>query len=226
MTVQHTDVAAYSLGLLDSRDRAEFEAHLSQCDSCPAELAELSSMADLLAGIEPVEAGPGLDPAGLPVDELLRKRAAARRRQVWRQSLFAVAASLLLLAGGAAAGVAAGPRKTVSAPFAALVGQRHSATDPHTGVTGTVGLTAKAWGTQVTLQLGKVHGPLHCQLIAVSRSGQRTVVTGWFVPSPGYGVPSNPTDLLVVGGTSIQMSQIVQLNVEAANGQTLVSIPI
>lgn len=224
MTVQHTDVAAYSLGLLDSRDRAEFEAHLTQCDSCPAELAELSSMADLLAGIEPVEAGPGQDSGGEPVDELLRKRAAVRKRQVWRQSLFAVAASLLLLAGGVAAGVAAAPSKNV--PIAELVGQRHSAINPHSGVAATVGLLAKAWGTQVTLQLGKVRGPLYCQLVAVSRSGQRTVVTGWFVPATGYGVPSNPADLLVVGGTSIPMNQIASLDIEVVNGQTLVSIPI
>ncbi len=37
---------------------------------------------------------------------------------------------------------------------AVLAGQLHSATNPQTGVTGTVGLVTKAWGTCVTLGPG------------------------------------------------------------------------
>ena len=223
MTVQHTDVAAYSLGLLASSDRADFEAHLAQCDSCPAELAELASMADLLAGIEPVETGPGQESDGQPVNELLSKRAVAHKRQVRRQSLFAVAASLVLLAGGVAAGVAAAPGKNV--PIAELVGQRHSAIG-QSGVTGTVGLLAKTWGTYVSLRLGGVHGPLECELVAVTRTGERRVVTGWLVLSPGDGVPGHPAPLLVQGGTAILAANLARFDVIVVNGPTLLSIPV
>ena len=55
--VRHTDVGAYALGLLDDRDRERFELHLTRCDSCPAEFAELSGMRELLSGVGPVEIG-------------------------------------------------------------------------------------------------------------------------------------------------------------------------
>ena len=52
----HTDVGAYSMGLLEERDRREFEDHLAGCAACAAEVAELSPMAALLRGVEPAGA--------------------------------------------------------------------------------------------------------------------------------------------------------------------------
>ncbi|GAA3099848.1 zf-HC2 domain-containing protein [Nonomuraea salmonea] len=60
--VEHTDVGAYALGLLDEDDRLAFEAHLLGCNSCRYELHELSGVANVLNGIGPVE-----DPYPLPV---------------------------------------------------------------------------------------------------------------------------------------------------------------
>ena len=74
----------------------------------------------------------------------------------------------------------------------------HSATDPGTSVAGTVGLLAKAWGTEVTLDLSKVHGPVECELVAVSKSGERRVVMNW----------------------------LARLDVDVVNGRTLLSIPV
>ena len=78
----------------------------------------------------------------------------------------------MLIGGGLGVGIAAAPQDgPPPAPALALSGQLHSATDPGTGVAGTVGLVAKAWGTQVTLDLSKVRGPAECELVAVSRTG-------------------------------------------------------
>jgi hypothetical protein len=85
---------------------------------------------------------------------------------------------------------------------------------------------AKAWGTQVTLDLSEVHGPLECQLIAVAKSGERRVVTGWLVAAPGDGVPGHPAHLVVQGGTSIPRSDLARVDVDVVNGRTLVSIPV
>ena len=63
---------------------------------------------------------------------------------------------------------------------------------------GTVGLLAKAWGTEVTLDLSKVHGPVECELVAVSKSGERRVVMNW----------------------------LARLDVDVVNGRTLLSIPV
>ena len=74
-------------------------------------------------------------------------------------------------------------QKGPTAPPVAVAGQRHSATDPGTGVAGTVGLVSKAWGTQVTLDLSKVRGPVECELVAVSKTGNGGWPwDGWYPP--------------------------------------------
>jgi hypothetical protein len=222
MSAEHTDIGAYSLGLLDDRDRQAFEDHLASCASCGAELAELDRMSELLAGVEPVPASapPVTEPE---VADLLSRRAAAQRRRSRWQIAAATAAGIALLAGGAAAGVAA---HSGSPSAVALAGQRHSATAAGTGVTGTVGLVSMGWGTQVTLDLSRVRGPLTCELISVSKTGQQHVVLSWRVPPAGYGVPGHPAHLLVEGGTPIPRAQLAQLVITVAQGPTLLTIPV
>jgi hypothetical protein len=234
----HTDVGAYSMGLLEERDRREFEDHLAGCAACAAEVAELSPMAALLRGVEPASAAgseqaagrelaAGREPGGGDVTDLLRRRARQQRqRRRWQVALGA-AAGIVLIGGGIGVGIAAAPHDgTPPAPPLALTGQVHSATDPGTGVAGTVGLLAKAWGTQVTLDLSKVHGPTECELVAVSRTGERRVVMGWLVTAPGDGVPGHPAHLVLRGGTSIPRNDLSRVDVDVVNGRTLVSIPV
>lgn len=222
MNDQHIDVGAYALGLLEEEDSAAFEAHLAQCPSCHAELAEFAPMKALLTGLEPVES-----PEDSGVTDLLRKRAAlSRRRTRWVVAVGA-AACVAALGGGLAAGYAAAPSPssaTASSPV--LTGQLHSATNPQTGVTGTVGLVSKAWGTYVTLDLADVHGPLECELIAVAKTGERRVAAGWLVGVPGDGVPGHPAHLLVAGSTSISLAKLARFEVVVVNGPTLLSVPV
>ena len=242
MTTGHTDVGAYSLGLLEERDRAAFEAHLADCASCAAELAELSPMKALLRGVEPAGTRgdePGdrallspLSPGGTTppegnITELIGRRAARERRRRRRQVTLGAAAAVVLIGGGIGAGIALAPQSGGTPPPAlALAGQRHSGIDPVTGVAGTVGLVAKGWGTQVTLDLSKVPGPVECQLVAVSRTGERRVVMGWLVPAPGDGVPGHPAHLIIQGGTSISRGDLARVDVNVVNGRTLLSIAV
>jgi predicted anti-sigma-YlaC factor YlaD len=217
----HVDVGAYALGLLENQDKATFEAHLATCASCTAELETMSSVAALMKGLDPVELPGDAQSAQPPVD-LLRKRAVASRRRVRWQLAVAAAACLAALGAGLGIGLTTGSQPGV----VAVAGQQHTATDPATGVTGTVGLVAKAWGTQVTLDLAGVHGPVECQLIAVSKTGEQKVVTGWFVPAPGDGVPGHPAHLLVQGGTAIEKGNLTRFEVTVVNGRTLLTIPV
>jgi hypothetical protein len=234
MSGEHTDVGAYSMGLLEPQDRQAFEDHLAGCPVCAAELAQLSPLAGLLRGIEPVEAADDepngelvTEPTGTPVTELIRRRAAKQRSHARRQVILGAAAGIVLLAGGIAVGIAAAPQPgPPTAAAVAVAGQLHSAADPATGVAGTVGLVAKVWGTQVTLDLSKVRGPLECQLVAVSRTGERRVVTGWLVPAAGYGVPGHPGHLIIEGGTAIPRKDLARVDVDVVNGRTLLSIPL
>ena len=228
---EHTEVGAYSMGLLEEQDRQAFEEHLAGCPSCATELAELSPMAALLRGVEPV--GPaGDEPVAAEVTEarvteLIQRRVAQQRHRRRWQAALAAAAGIVLIGGGIAVGTAVAPQqKGPTAPPVAVAGQRHSATDPVTGVAGTVGLVSKAWGTQVTLDLSKVRGPVECELVAVSKTGERRVAMGWLVPAPGDGVPGHPAPLVLVGGTSIPVNELARVDVNVVQGRTLLSIPV
>jgi Putative zinc-finger len=223
MSPEHIDVGAYALGLLEDEDSTAFEAHLATCPSCHAELAEFSPMKALLTGLGPVEDLDHTAERGV-VDLLSRRAAASRRRVRWTVAVGA-AACVAALGGGLAAGLAVAPNNPPPGT-AVLAGQLHSATNPQTGVTGTVGLVTKAWGTYVSLDLADVRGPLECELIAVSKTGERRVVTGWVVGVPGDGVPGHPAHLLVQGGTSISAANLASLDVIVVNGKTLLSIPV
>ncbi|RAY16663.1 hypothetical protein DPM19_00285 [Actinomadura craniellae] len=248
--IEHTDVGAYALGLLEEPDRRAFEVHLAGCRSCAAELAALSGVATGLAGLTPPATepaapaspapAPAADPIGLDgaqVADLVRRRAAVERRRRRARVLLGAAAGIALLAGGAATGAAVAgrddpaptPAVTVAAPDGAQAllagGRRLTATDSGTGTAGVVAVEPKLWGTRVALRLGGVRGPLRCELVAVARTGERHVVTGWSVPPRGYGVPGAPDPLVVQGGTALQPGGIDRFEVRTLDGRTLLSVP-
>jgi hypothetical protein len=220
---KHLDLGAYALGLLNDQDKADFEAHLATCAACMAEMLTLTPVAELLKGLDPVEEPADATPPEPPVDLLRRRAEVSRRRRRWQLAAGA-AACVAALGGGLAAGVATSPGPVQPGP--ALAGQLHMASDAATGASGTVGLVAKTWGTQVTLDLAGVRGPAECQLIAVSKDGQQKVVSGWFVPAPGDGVPGHPAHLVVQGGTAISLSGLDRFRVVIVNGPTLLTIPV
>jgi ferric-dicitrate binding protein FerR (iron transport regulator) len=224
VSVEHTDIAAYSFGLLEQQDRLEFEAHLAECESCTAELAELSAMTSLFENVDPVE--PERDePDGAVIEDLMRRRAESSRRRGRQRIFLAAAACLVLLAGGVAAGVAVAPQPGPSSVLI-MQGQQHSATNAATGVHGKVGLVDFAWGTQVILDLSNVRGPVTCEMVAITRSGQRKVIAGWQVPPAGYGVPGHPAHLMLAGGTSIMLADLARIDVNVVGGRRLVSIKV
>ncbi|SNS83135.1 Putative zinc-finger [Actinomadura meyerae] len=239
--IEHTDVGAYALGLLEARDRQAFEAHLAGCARCQAELGELSGTAGALFALasEP-GAVPGADEAEAGEDEpstpppavldMVRGRRRADRR--FRRGAYVVgtAAAAVALGAGVAIGAVLNDEGERQAPPVAqsVTGRQFHATDPGTGASGTVGLVDKGWGTQVSLELRGIKGPLRCHLEAVSRDGERSVVAGWRVPDKGYGVPGQPKPLVMQGGTGLDMEQISSfvVRLDGADGGTLLTIPL
>ncbi|MFI6447672.1 hypothetical protein [Kitasatospora sp. NPDC050543] len=245
---QHLDAGAYVLGILEPSEHAAFETHLASCALCAAEVEELSGLEPLLAEFaEAVRPQPGSapaigraaepDPLPRPSPQLLEQlvgQVAQTRRTTRTRRLFLVAAAAALIIGGPLAGAlaAGGGNGSVSAhstsPAQDLMdhGEPHSATDPATGVRATVALETKKWGTHVALQLGNVTGPLACDLVAVSRTGERQTVTTWSVPAAGYGVPGSPDPLVTHGGAGIPRADLDHFEVRTLDGRQLVAIPV
>ncbi|WP_433140351.1 anti-sigma factor family protein [Actinomadura nitritigenes] len=229
--VEHTDVGAYALGLLEADDRRAFEAHLAGCGVCRAELREMGGLAEALSGIDPAEAEPPGEPARPPapvIDMVRRKQARDRRTRRVAYGAGAAAAAALVAIGvgvGTTLGDDEGKPRPQPQPQA-IVGERHQATDARTGASGTVGLVDKKWGTQVTFELTHVKGPLRCRLEAVSTSGARSVVGGWRVPEPGYGVAGSPKPLAMQGATALSRGEISRFQVVVDGGGTLLTIPL
>jgi hypothetical protein len=226
--VEHTDVGAYALGLLEERDRRAFEAHLARCRSCAAELGEFAGLHSLLTGVEP-----SITEQNVPDDliGMLRRRKAADRNGRNVRVMLGAAAAVILLGGGVTAGIAitGGPAAHQSPGAGANplgAGERHSATDKVSGATGTVAMESKGWGTKVSLDLGGIRGPLDCELVAVTRTGRKRVVIGWAVPQKGYGVAGSPEHLTVQGGVASPPADIVRFVVKVAGGDDLLTIPV
>ncbi|MFI1965981.1 anti-sigma factor family protein [Streptomyces pathocidini] len=249
----HDAVGAYALGVLDPEDAARFEDHLASCDACAEQLEEFMGVEPLLATLAEVPpAAPGgvPDPVAPPVrpgprmlDALVDEVAAVRRRRRLRGLCLAAAAAALIIGGPAVATVltagddggkdTALPHAHSTSPaedaFFHHMTTKRTATDPVTKVTATVGTEGKAWGTHAVLELKNVKGPLKCSLVAVSRTGEREVVTSWSVPAWGYGIPDSPDrtargPLYVHGGTAMDREAIDHFEVRTFDGDRLVSV--
>jgi len=235
----HIDVGAYALGLLEEPDRRAFEAHLSACMACHEELGALRGLAQTLDGIgpiaEPADTMPS-PPEPAVVADLMRHRAGRRRRYRTARALAAAAAGVVLLGGALGTGYTLGADRDTAAPpaqqdgsTAALMrdGHRTTATDAGTGVTGTVAVQGKAWGSRIGMQLSKVGGPLACELVAVDGRGAAHTVVGWSVPAKGYGLAGSPQPQLALqGGTALRPEEISRFEVRTiGEGRTLLTVP-
>jgi hypothetical protein len=166
-----------------------------------------------------------------PLDERRDDLAALRGRRR-RVMLLGVAAAVVIGITGAATTQVLWPRGAsvpvaAGSPSGSAKADLNEGTSPDTGVSGAVGLVAKGWGTEVAFQLSGVRGPERCSLIAVSRSGDTDVVSGWRVaPGQGYGVPGHPDPLRLTGGTALAKTDIVRFEVRREDGVRLLDIPV
>lgn len=103
--IDHKDVAAYALGVLNDRESEQFEAHLAGCAACADELEQLTMVSALLSHVDADSLAMAEQSAqdGQVLDRMLNVVSFQRRRAKARR-LFAVAAAVVFVFVGVAAG--------------------------------------------------------------------------------------------------------------------------
>jgi len=245
---EHETVGAYALGILDDAEATAFEAHLATCEWCAQQLDELAGMEPMLAALadlpgsgtpaigESLSAKPSPRIVNKLVDEVAERRAQKRRR-----SFYMVAAAAALIIGGpfvamaASGGDSDGGAKQgqvlAATPKELFESMRDkvSATDSSTGVSATVAMQEKNWGTSLGLELKGVKGPLKCSLIAVGTNGERWTASTWSVGKWGYGLPDGKTaeskqPLYIGGAVAPAQNEIDHFEVVDSDGNKLVQV--
>lgn len=84
--------------------------------------------------------------------------------------------------------------------------------------------TPRDWGSNVEVELRGIVGPMVCQLVAISATGEASPAGSWHVPAKGYGIASQPEPLRLLGMTSLPMDQIRRFEVRASDGSVLVVV--
>lgn len=226
----HADLGAYALGALSEPDRRRFDAHLHSCPSCASELEQLSA----IPGLVDPDAGREVDAPGQAqyLDEarmraLLDQLRADHRRSTRRMSGLVAAAAVLLIAGTATTtsllgGGSPAPVSTGRTPSGAAVATLASAQSATTGVSATVGVGQRPWGSLVVLHLRDRHGPRHCRLVVVPRAGRPQTLSSWMVSTPDW-----TGQAVVYATTDLPLAQISKFKVfSTTTGALLLTISI
>ncbi|RIV35549.1 anti-sigma factor family protein [Micromonospora radicis] len=244
--VDHMDVAAYALGVLDAQDMERFEEHLASCWACAAELETMVPVVGLLSDIdaESVTALEQTHSNPILLDRTLVAMRTHRRRARFRQILATAAAVVVfggvtgvvfsnLADGGTAPPPVAGPTLgTLEPPNSRpgnpgdpgqggteQEGKQVNATDPETGVQATFFLDSKDFGTNVAFTLAKLPGPRECRLVVVRKDASTEIISSWAVPPDGYGTISNPQRLALSAATSSKLDDVKHFQVEQVDSK-------
>ena len=254
---EHYDVASYALGVLDQHDAARFEDHLIECPRCAFELESFVQVADLLADVDAdaVVAAEEVKRDGVVLHKMLGEVRTERRRANSRR-LYSLAAAVVIFAMLSIGALFAGgkwfaPDQKATKQTAQrgssqldplpnsqdgpgiggpeLTGQKYSGTDPFSGVHADVALEKKDFGTQISLAVSQIKGPLVCRLVAVHRDGTTEPLGSWTVGEKGWGTAANPSPLMLQAITATPREDIAHIQVQKVStngaGDTLVRVP-
>ena len=175
-------LGVYALGAADPAERILIESHLTTCQHCRAELAQLEPLPALLARVPanlllPADPSPARRPAPAPAAPGSPAGNTRARPGRWRTAAGAAAAAAVL---GTAAGLwlarPAATRNTATSPPAPIT---LSGANPVTHVHITVTLTATSWGTSIRLLASGLPLNQPCQLIVRSRTGATEIAGAW-----------------------------------------------
>lgn len=149
---EHDD-GSYVLGALSAEDRAAFERHLPDCDSCTRSVRELAGLPGLLARVPADALDPehisGHRPEPVPatlLPALLNRVQRARRRRSWATAGLVAAAAAV---AGVLVGVSVDHSPSTSEPTVRTVAPQAFRPVGAEPISGWVSLTKVGWGTRL-----------------------------------------------------------------------------
>lgn len=207
-------LGAYVLGALEPADRAEVDAHLSDCAACREELASYAGLPALLSRVSLQEAddgpplpSPTLLPRVLGAVERERGRDARRlhRWQTGTATLAAAAAAAVLL-------LVVGPGLPNRAPAG-----RPLVAAQNVSAAGMLTLEPRPWGTAVHLRLRDLPPAASYTAWVTDEIGTRTAVATWGSTRDGSAE--------VTGATPLPYGRLRSLTISTDNGRLLLRQP-
>jgi anti-sigma factor RsiW len=215
------ELAAHALGLLDTREAAAVQAHLSTCAQCRREYADLRDTSALLDEVPPemfLEGPPHPDADLVLQRALWQVRGESRSKRGRRRVQLAAAAVVtgLALTGGVVAVTrATAPDVVTAAPVPGTVSVQ--------GGDGPVRLAAdlapaRGW-VRVTAHVSGIPAGERCELVVVGRDGAEEVAGSWLTGS-------DPAGATLDGSAVIPPEQVARVLVRNADGREFVSAAV
>jgi anti-sigma factor RsiW len=216
------ELAAHALGLLDPREAAAVQAHLTTCSQCRREYFDLRETSQLLEEVPPemfLEGPPHPDAEPVLQRALWQVRGESRSRRGRRRVVLAVAAVVtgLALAGGSA--VVA----RLTAPDTSVAGPVAPGTVSVQGTDGAVRLAAdltpaRGW-VKVTAHVSGIPAGERCEVVVVGKDGSQEVAGSWLTGS-------DPAGATVDGSAVIAPDQVARVVVRNEDGRQFVSASV
>ena len=214
--------AAHALGLLEPREAAAVQAHLTTCSQCRREYLDLRETSQLLDEVPPemfLEGPPHPDAEPVLQRAMWRVRGEARSRRTRRRVVLAVAAVVtgLALAGGAAV------VGRLTAPDTSIAGPLAPGSVSVQGTDGAVRLAAdltpaRGW-VRLTAHVSGIPAGERCEVVVVGKDGAEEVAGSWLTGS-------DPAGATVDGSAVIPLDQVAQVLVRNEAGREFVSAAV
>ena len=201
-------IGSFAVGALSPDEAARLLAHLDGCRECRELLAELTPVAAALAVVDPEQAAAEA-PLPAPIEPLLahvHEEVGRRRRRRLAGSVVAVAAAVLL-----ALVVVSGGDPPVPTP------EERPLRSARAGVSGSVALLDRFWGTQMTLAAEGLPEREAVVIWIQRRSGERVAAGTLY----GLGARRVRAEL----AASVRVRDAVAVGVSDEGGRVLLSGP-
>lgn len=198
-------VGAYLLGGLEPAEADEVSVHLSECESCRAEYAELADLVPLMALVTEQEAVHGPvrpEPAVLgrvlassrqqSAEATHAERGAARGRpRRTRTRLALAAACVVLAAGGSAIGVRMSTHSSTTTAWSATVVVMNPY-NTNDDITAVADVAPATWGSRISLKMEGVPKGYKCSMVVWSADGHSEQAGTWDAPAGGsFTIPAS-----------------------------------